>query len=89
MPGLAEAVVDVIQQHLDRSKALDAMSRRVEEQVRFGDSDAALELLRHFEADESRISDNVKASFDDALKKLKLSVKGKKPAAPAMKGKTS
>lgn len=79
LPGLAEAVMEVVQQHMDRSTALDQMSRRVEEQVMFGDSAAALDLLRHFEADETTITSSVKASFDAALEKLKLSVRrGKK-----------
>jgi hypothetical protein len=75
LPGLSDAVMAVVRQHLDRSKGLDATSRRVEEQVLFGDSEAALELLRGFEKDEAAISDWVKASFDAALVKLKLSVK--------------
>ena len=75
LPGLAEAVCEVITQHLERSKALDATSRRVTEQVKFGDSEAALELLRHFESDEAEVSAKVKATFTDALEKLKLAVK--------------
>lgn len=75
LPGLSDAVMDVVQQHLDRSKALDATSRRVEEQVVFGDNEAALEMLKHFESDEATISLSVKASFAAALEKLKLSVK--------------
>lgn len=77
LPGLSDAVVDVAKVHFDRSTALDELSRRVEEQVKFGDSDQALELLRHFEKDEAAIPDTVKAQFTDALEKLKLSVKGK------------
>jgi hypothetical protein len=75
LPGLSDAVMAVVRQHIDRSKGLDATSRRVEEQVIFGDCDAALELLRGFEKDEAVISESVKASFDAALEKLKFSVK--------------
>jgi len=75
LPGLAEAVVSVVQTHLDRSTALDTMSRRVEEQVKFGDSETALELLRHFEKDEVEVSGKVHTQFHDVLEKLKLSVK--------------
>lgn len=75
LPGLCDAVVDVMQVHMDRSKALDTMSRRVEEQVKFGDSDAALDLLRHFEKDEVEVSASVKSSFDAALEKLKVAVR--------------
>lgn len=75
LPGLSEAVVEVAKTHFERSTALDEMSRRVEEQVKFGDSDAAVALLRHFEQDEIQVSSSVKAQFSEALNKLKLSVK--------------
>jgi hypothetical protein len=83
LPGLAEAVIDVVKNHQDRAKALDAMGRRVEEQVRFGDSDAAKDLLKHFEKDEAQISQNVKDQFAAALEKLKLLGKKKRLAAKA------
>jgi hypothetical protein len=72
IPGLSDAVVKVIQDHYDKVTALDQMTRRVEEQVMFGDSDAALELLKGFEKDESKVSDEIKAEFDKALLVLKL-----------------
>jgi hypothetical protein len=75
LPGLSEAVVDVIRTHLEQSLALDATSRRVEEQVKFGDSEAAVEMLRHFEKDEVQVSEKVKHQFTAALEALKLSVK--------------
>jgi hypothetical protein len=74
LPGLSDAVVEVIKSHIDRSTALDEVSRRVEEQVRFGDSEAALGLLRHFEQDEATIGGQVKQQFAEAMAKLKLSV---------------
>jgi hypothetical protein len=83
LPGLAEAVIDVVKNHQDRAKALDAMGRRVEEQVRFGDSDAAKDLLKHFEKDEAQISQNVKNQFAAALEKLKLLGKKKRLTAKA------
>jgi len=83
LPGLSDAVVEVIKSHIDRSAALDEVSRRVEEQVRFGDSDAAVSLLSHFEQDEANIGDNIKSQLSAALDKLKLSVRGaKKNEAP-------
>jgi septation ring formation regulator EzrA len=75
LPGLSDAVVDIAKTHLDRSTALDTMSRRVEEQVKFGDSETALQLLQHFEKDEVAVSEKVHAQFQEALEKLKLSVK--------------
>ena len=80
LPGLADAIVDVVKSHVERATALDAMSRRVAEQVKFGDSDAALELLRHFETDEVTISGDVREQFQAAMEKLKLRgvKKGKK-----------
>jgi hypothetical protein len=86
LPGLSDAVVEVIKSHIDRSTALDEVSRRVEEQVRFGDSDAAVSLLSHFEQDEANIGDNIKSQLSAALEKLKLSVRGaKKSEAPKKK----
>jgi hypothetical protein len=76
LPGLSEAVVEVIKSHIDRSTALDEVSRRVEEQVKFGDSEAATSLLNHFEQDEAEIGDKVRSQLADAMEKLKLSVKG-------------
>ena len=73
LPGLSEAVVSVVNQYIDRAKALDATTRRVEERVRFGDSAGAVELLQGFERDEVTVSDNVKAEFQAALEKLTLS----------------
>lgn len=87
IPGLAEAVVEVAKSFIERSKALDGLGRRVEEQVRFGDSAEAVELLRTFEKDEAKISSNIKAKFDAALEALKVASQ-KKPTAKAraMKG---
>jgi len=80
LPGLSEAVVEVIRTHLEQALALDATGRRVEEQVKFGDSEAAVELLRHFEKDEVQVSESVRVQFAAALEKLKLSVKKPKAA---------
>jgi hypothetical protein len=75
LPGLSDAVVSIVQQHLDRATALDEMSRRVGERVMFGDSEAALEMLKSFEKDEQTIPDEVRAEFQKALEKLRVSKK--------------
>ena len=82
LPGLSDAVVAVVKEHSERSKALDATSRRVGEQVMFGDSEAALGILRHFEQDEATVSDAIKEQFASAMEKLRDAVKntGKAPA---------
>lgn len=72
LPGLSDAVVKAINDCYERSNALDATTRRVAEQVKFGDSEAAMSILRRFEEDEAEVSAEVKAEFQDALKKLKL-----------------
>lgn len=72
LPGLSDAVIRVAQEHMDRSKALDQMTRRVGEQVRFGDSKAALDLLKGFEKDEVAVSAEIKAEFSAAMAELKL-----------------
>jgi hypothetical protein len=77
LPGLSDAVRKVAIQYIERSKALDATTRRVEEKVKFGDDEGAQELLRGFEKDEVTISDNVKAEFAAALDKLNLAKKRK------------
>jgi hypothetical protein len=77
LPGLSDAVVTVVREHFERATAMDAMTRRVGEHVKFGQNDAAVELLRHFEKDELTVSANVATTFKTALQKLKLA--GKKP----------
>lgn len=81
LPGLSDAVMKLVTTYVDKSIAFEAMQRRVEEQVMFGDSTAALELLRTFETDEQQVSDEVKVQFNEALAKLKLiGVKGRTKA---------
>lgn len=88
LPGLSEAVVNVVTQYLDRSTGLNAVTRRVEEKVKFGDDAGAVELLKGFEKDEVTISDSVKAEFSAALEKLNLlGAKSKKALAGPKKGK--
>lgn len=78
LPGLSDAVVKSVQDCYDRSSALDATTRRVGEQVKFGDSAAAMDILRRFEKDEAEVSTEIKAEFQDALKKLKLAATRKR-----------
>lgn len=75
LPGLSDAVLDVIRAHLDRKVVLDQMQRRVTEQVKFGDSDAATELLAQFEKDEAAVSEELKDKLNAAMDTLKTSVK--------------
>jgi tripartite-type tricarboxylate transporter receptor subunit TctC len=85
LPGLSDAVVAVIRNHVEQALAFESTGRRVEEQVKFGNSTAAVELLRHFESDEVKVSDQVKAQFDEALNKLKVAAKApKKKASKAL-----
>ena len=76
LPGLSDAVVQTIKDHWERFTALDQMGRRVGEQVMFGDSESAMEILRKFEADEVTISDDLKSRIKDAVATLKASAKG-------------
>lgn len=83
LPGLSDAVCKVIRNHLDRSTALDTMGRRVTEQVMFGDSAVALDLLRTFEKDELAVTTEVEAEFIAAMDTLRAAAKaGKKLAKP-------
>lgn len=81
LPGLTDAIISTIDQHMEQRTALDEMSRRVSERVMFGDSEAAMDILKHFEKDEVAISDDIKANFTAALEKLKLHAGGKKVKA--------
>jgi hypothetical protein len=79
IPGLSDAVINVINTTIERSKAMSETTRRVTERVVYGDSAAALEMLKHFEKDELTVSDEVKSEFAGALEKLKLlGLRGKK-----------
>lgn len=85
LPGLSDAVIKVINDHYARSTALDEITRRVTEQVKFGNSPEALEMLRRFEGDEVSVPDSIKEQFKAALEALKLSVNGKKVKVPTKK----
>lgn len=96
LPGITEAVVEVIETHMERATVLDQLSRRVSERIKFGDSEAAMSLLQSYEADESKVSDEMKAKLAGAMEKLRAKVKAlpkakrkkaaKKKASPRRKG---
>lgn len=87
LPGLSESILAVIGNHIEQYIALDEMNRRVAEQVKFGDSDAAIELLRHFEKDEMKVSDEIKNAFKDSLSKMQLIADKKAPKKAKQLGK--
>lgn len=77
LPGLSEAVIKVVTDYVERATGFSALSRRVAEQVQFGDSESAMAIFKAFEKDEATISDEIKTQFDTALEQLKAaSVKG-------------
>ena len=81
IPGLSDAIVDAINTCTDKSKALSEMSRRVTEKVMFGDSEAAMSILRNFEKDEAKVSDDVRQQLLGAVEALKLKAAPKKKGA--------
>lgn len=85
LPGLSQAVMDVINNLFEKVTALGTLNRRVEEKVMFGDSAAAVTLLQSFEKDELAVSDEVKSQFDRALEALKVA--GAKKVKALKKGK--
>ena len=90
LPGLTEAVEEVIKAHLARAAMFDQTTRRIEERVMFGDSEAAVSIMNSFEKDELEVDANIKKLFTDALEKLNISAsakKGKVPNATAKKRK--
>ena len=72
VPQLSDEIVAAAQQQAKRAEELLVMSRRVGEQVMFGDSKAAQDILKEYEADEKKVSEDFKATFAAALEKLKL-----------------
>jgi tripartite-type tricarboxylate transporter receptor subunit TctC len=81
IPGLTDAIVNTVNNLYDQAAALNEVTRRLEERVLFGDSEAALEMLRRFEKDEVEVSEEIRAEFRKALETLKVSkkqLKGKK-----------
>lgn len=78
LPGLSDAVIDVVKSYVEQVTAFDTLNRRVAEKVLFGDSEAALDLLRGFEKDEVEVSEGIKAKFDAALEVLKVSSQTRK-----------
>ena len=92
LPGLSDAVVSVIHEHMEKAVALDQLTRRVGESVKFGDSEAAMELLRGFETDEATVSEEMSDKIKGAMEVLKgkvkaLSKKKKKKSAAKRKAK--
>jgi hypothetical protein len=75
LPGLSDAVIKVITDYLERATAFSALNRRVAEQVKFGDSEAAMEMLKSFEKDEVKVSAEIQEQFDTALDTLRLAAK--------------
>lgn len=78
IPGLTEAIVEMIQSLIDKCNALEQVGRRVHEKVMFGDSSEAMSILSSFEEDEKVVNDNVKDALKDAVAKLGIELKGRK-----------
>lgn len=78
VPGLAEAAVKAVNDCREQALGFDQLKRRVSEKVMFGDSDAAVDILKRFEHDETALSDDVAAQFDAAVQKLNLKSAPKK-----------
>lgn len=75
LPGISEAVMDVVTSHMERAVALENLNRRVAERIKFGDSEAAMELLKGFETDEATISTDLRSKLAGAMAVLKAKVK--------------
>lgn len=89
IPELQDAIIDVVKRHYERAQAMGGMTRRVQEHVKFGDSKAAVDMVKQFEADEAAVSPKIKAEFDAALDRLKLSAPMVRKASKQLKGKKS
>jgi hypothetical protein len=80
VPELTKAVTEVVTKHIDKINGFAATTRRIEERVLYGDSTAALEILKTFEKDELEVGFEVKAQFQLALDTLGLTKARKKAA---------
>lgn len=89
IPELQDAILDVVKRHYERAQAMGGMTRRVQEHVKFGDSKAAVDMVKQFEADEAAVSPSIKAEFNQALERLKLSAPMVRKAAKQLKEKKS
>jgi hypothetical protein len=78
IPGLSDALVNIINGLIDKCVSLGQLSRRVHEKVMFGDSKQALEILQNFERDELELSTATCRELREAVEKLGLSVTGRK-----------
>lgn len=72
IPGIRDEIESAITQLMEQSHGIDNLSRRVEEQVLYGESELALEMLRHFQKDEAHVSEEITVKFNAGLEKLKL-----------------
>lgn len=77
LPGLSEAVSKTILDLVEQVRLLDTTTRQVEEKVKFGDCEAALEILNHFGENEIQSRSEISERFKQALANLGLN-SGKK-----------
>ena len=80
LPGLTDACVEVIENHYDKIRGLQQLMRRVEEKVKFGDSEAAVSLLSTFEKDEIEVSASTALKIKSAMDIIKNKAKELKAA---------
>jgi hypothetical protein len=80
IPGLSDAVMDCVVSLYESATAMTEMNRRVEEKIQYGDSDAAIELLKGFEKDEKTVSVDISARLKNALDHLKVGKTGRRVA---------
>jgi polyhydroxyalkanoate synthesis regulator phasin len=81
VPGLSEAVLDIAEKLIQQAVAMGEMNRRIEERVKFGDSQQAMELLHRFEEDEMSVDNDIAERLRSALDKLKVAKPAKKKLA--------
>lgn len=81
IPELEKAVFSTIKDLFEQSTAYGQLYRRLEERVRFGDSEAAISILNEFKDNEVNINENTKERIAIAVQKIlkpTSSLKGKK-----------
>ena len=85
VPEICDAILDVARRHMERAVGFGSMTRRVQEHVKFGDSKAAVDMVKQFEQDELAVSSAIKDEFNQALEKLKMTAPMVRKALAAKK----
>lgn len=78
IPGIAEAIIETVQNLVELARACSKMGKEMGEKVMFGDSETAMEILKTFDKEETQMGDNIGDNIKQATALLLGAKKGKK-----------